>query len=507
MKKFAFEAVVFDLDGVITQTASLHATAWKSAFDQYLRLREKRDGEPFREFTHQHDYLPFVDGIPRYDGVKRFLQSRQINIPFGSPEDSPDQETICGLGNKKNAVFSQLLKEQGAQSYPSSIELVKSLRKSGIHVGVASSSKNCQTILQSVGIEELFETRVDGLVSAKLGLKGKPESDIFVKAARNLGVSPEKAVVVEDASLGVAAGRNGGFGLVLGVARKDNQSELTANGADIVVSDLSEIDIKGMDQWFHRKPRSLFGSFPELDLLNAERLVFFLDYDGTLAPIVERPELAVISEKMREVVQRLAEQHTVAIVSGRMKQDVQKLAKIEDIFYAGSHGFEISGPNLSMVQPEAKQAIPLIAQIQSDLTEKLKNISGVLIEQKKYSVAVHYRLAEARHLVKIQQEVDNVIQNNRTLRMISGKKVFEILPDIDWDKGKAVRWIMQALKLSWSQSRVIYIGDDTTDEDAFRIVRTRGIPILVADQPRASAADFQLFSTDEVRKLFEKVIT
>ena len=203
MESYPFQSVIFDLDGVITKTATLHAHAWKETFDQYLKLREKRDGEPFHEFTYQNDYLTFVDGKPRYQGVKTFLESRSINLPFGDPSDPPDKETITGIGNKKNQLFHQLLKEEGAEVFDPSIRLVKKLKENGIKVGMASSSKNCQAILKSVGLEDLFQARVDGIVSAELGLKGKPEGDIFVTAAKNLRTLPENSVVVEDASSGV----------------------------------------------------------------------------------------------------------------------------------------------------------------------------------------------------------------------------------------------------------------------------------------------------------------
>ena len=199
MKELPFEAVVFDLDGVVTTTAAVHAKAWKEAFDGYLHLRQERDGEPFREFTHEGDYLPYVDGKPRYEGVKSFLESRGISILYGDPSDSPDKETICGIGNKKNVRFNEILDREGAQVYPSTIELIKELKKRGVDIGVASSSKNCLKILQSAGIEDLFQTRVDGVVSVELGLKGKPEGDIFVKAASNIGAVASKSVVVEDA--------------------------------------------------------------------------------------------------------------------------------------------------------------------------------------------------------------------------------------------------------------------------------------------------------------------
>ena len=389
--KYSFKSVIFDLDGVVTKTALVHAAAWKEAFDEYLHLRETRDKEPFREFTHQNDYLPYVDGKPRYKGVKSFLESRGINIPYGEPTDSPDTETICGIGNNKNAKFCQVLRTTGVEVYPSTIELIKSLEASGVKIGVASSSNNCKEILEVAKIEDFFKTRVDGVVSIELGLQGKPEGDIFVTAAFNLGTIPAESIVVEDASSGVAAGRNGGFGLVIGLARENNQKELLENGADLVVTDLSEINLELIEQWFHKKPRDLFQSWDKESekieslegkeretgaiinpsylnsgkshLFSGKKIVFFLDYDGTLTPIVSRPELAVISRQMQDTVKKLSQKYTTAIVSGRMREDVQKLVDIPGLIYAGSHGFDIKGPQVSMVQPQAKETIPLVSKI------------------------------------------------------------------------------------------------------------------------------------------------
>ena len=528
MKELPFEAVVFDLDGVVTTTAAVHAKAWKEAFDGYLRLRQERDGEPFREFTHEGDYLPYVDGKPRYEGVKSFLESRGINILYGDPGDSPDKETICGIGNKKNVRFNEILDREGAQVYPSTIELIKELKKRGVDIGVASSSKNCLKILQSAGIEDLFQTRVDGVVSVELGLKGKPEGDIFVRAASNIGAVASKSVVVEDATSGVQAGRNGGFGLVLGIARKNNESELLENGADIVVGDLSEISIDDITQWFHRKPQDLFqawekgqevskeppivnpfyGRSAKSAFFSQKKLVIFLDYDGTLTPIVDRPDLAVLSEDMRAAVKRLSEKYTTAVVSGRMREDVESLVGLKGFFYAGSHGFDIVGPGFSMVQPEAQKLIPLVCEITEYFKKELGAIPGLLVEEKKFSVAVHYRLVdEVKYLSGIQKCVEDAVAKHESLRLMHGKKVFEILPAIDWDKGKAIRWIMRALNITWDDSSVVYIGDDTTDEDAFRMVRTRGTGILVAKEPKESMADFQVASPQEVRKLFELILS
>ena len=195
-KRYSFNAVIFDLDGVVTNTAVVHAAAWKATFDEFLQSWEKKTGEPFKEFTYEEDYLTFVDGKPRYKGVQSFLESRGINLDFGDAGDGTDKETVCGLGNRKNVKFVEALKKEGAEVYPSTVELIKELRSKGVRIGVASSSANCQYILQSTGLEDLFETRVDGVVSKELGLKGKPEGDIFVRATENVGGTPAKAVVV-----------------------------------------------------------------------------------------------------------------------------------------------------------------------------------------------------------------------------------------------------------------------------------------------------------------------
>ena len=221
-------------------------------FDQYLREREKKYNEPFREFTHEHDYLQYVDGKPRYEGVRSFLESRDIEIPYGGPDDTIEDETICGIGNRKNLVFNTTLKKQGVEVYESTVALIRKLKEKGIKVGVASSSKNCEVVLNAAGLLDLMETRVDGIVSAKLGLKGKPEPDIFTRAADNLGVKYDRTVVVEDAVSGVQAGKKGNFGLVIGIARENNHRELSANGADLVVSDIEEIGFKGIKAWFKK---------------------------------------------------------------------------------------------------------------------------------------------------------------------------------------------------------------------------------------------------------------
>lgn len=221
-------------------------------FDEYMKGREERFGEPFREFTHAGDYLPYVDGKPRYKGVASFLESRGIDIPFGDPSDDPDMESVCGLGNKKNIMFNKVLVEDGVEVYDTSVEILEQLKAAGVRIGVASSSKNCKPVLEKAGLLHFFETRVDGVVSAEIGLNGKPEPDIFTTACDNLGVEYHRSVVVEDAVSGVQAGHKGNFGLTLGLAREDNINELWVGGADIVVEDIGDIGLEGINEWFEK---------------------------------------------------------------------------------------------------------------------------------------------------------------------------------------------------------------------------------------------------------------
>ena len=235
-----FDAVLFDLDGVVTATSMVHFAAWKDLFDGYLSEVATRETVPFVPFEDA-DYRLYVDGKPRYEGVRSFLESRHIQLEYGDPDDPEDRETVCGLGNRKNLLFNQRLAEDGAEVFQTSVELIHQLRTDGIKVAVVSSSKNCVAVLDSAGISDLFDVRFDGKDAARLELTGKPDPDTYLKAAEMLGVEAARAVVVEDAISGVQAGRNGGFGLIIGVARADDAADLRENGAHVVVADLGEL--------------------------------------------------------------------------------------------------------------------------------------------------------------------------------------------------------------------------------------------------------------------------
>ena len=240
----AIRACLFDLDGVLTLTATVHAAAWKDVLDVFLRHRAERTGEPFVPFDPVADYDEYVDGKPRADGTRSFLASRGITLPEGDPDDRPDQETVEGLSARKDNVFLTRVHRDGVKAYDGSVRYLRAARDAGLRRAVVSSSAHCAEVLGAAGIDDLLEVRVDGIVARQEGLRGKPAPDTFLAAARRLGVEPAAAAVFEDALAGVAAGRAGHFGYVVGVDRIGQAGELRQHGADVVVADLDELPDK-----------------------------------------------------------------------------------------------------------------------------------------------------------------------------------------------------------------------------------------------------------------------
>jgi beta-phosphoglucomutase family hydrolase len=238
-------ACLFDLDGVVTRTAVLHAAAWKELFDGFLKARAGRTGEPFVPFDAGHDYDAYVDGLPRADGARGFLRSRGITPPDGGPDDPPDADTVAGLAARKDAIVQRLIRERGVEVYPGSLRYLAAVRAAGLRTAVVSSSRNTRAVLEVTGTADLFDLRMDGVQAAHDHLPGKPAPDTFLAAAQRLGVAATEAAVFEDALAGVAAGKAGGFGRVVGVDRVGQADELRRHGADVVVQDLAELLAEG----------------------------------------------------------------------------------------------------------------------------------------------------------------------------------------------------------------------------------------------------------------------
>jgi len=503
------DAVVFDLDGVITRTESVHHTAWEQLFNEYLEGRSVALGEPFQPFEPS-DYLEFVDGKPRYNGVDSFLKSRDIHLPWGSAEDPPEAETVCGLGNRKNGYFLNRLKTDGVEAYDTSVEFVRELQRQGVETALISSSRNVDQVLSAAGLLDLLAVRIDGVVADELGIPGKPDPAVFLEAASRVGADPANSAIVEDARSGVEAGKAGGFRIVIGVDRGDQAEELSAGGATLVVSDLGELSVKPVPPVPRAELPSAADHFDEIEAaLGTSEPAVFLDYDGVLTPIVEHPDLAVLSDETRQVLADLASVVTVAVVSGRDVADVRDKVQVPGIYYAGSHGFDIVSPSGEPVVDERLDRFSTYLAPLDTATEHLgdllRDVPGAQVERKRFAIAVHYRRVADTDYPLVEEAVRSTAPAVPSLRVATGKKIFEFRPDFDWDKGQAMRWLIGELGLDRGAVTPIYLGDDTTDEDAFRVIRKRGIGIVVGREGEPSLARFALEDTGEVTSFLARI--
>lgn len=503
------DAVLFDLDGVITDTAALHEAAWKQLFDDYLSTRAPSPSENHTPFTPA-DYRHHIDGKPRYDGVRDFLAARGVALPWGSATDSGREPaaTVCGLGNRKQELFAARI-AAGVPVFASTVDLIHRLIDARVRVGVFSASRNCQTVLSSAGIDRLFAARVDGVVAGDLGLPGKPDPAILLETAHRLGARPGRAVVVEDSEAGVRAGRAGGFALVIGVDRSGDRADpLIGCGADTVVGDLAEVGVRAIDRRMSALPDALRSFGQIAGVLTARRPVIFFDFDGTLSPIVDDPAAAVLVPGAEQALISLAALYPVAVLSGRGLDDIRERIAIPGLWYAGSHGFEIVAPDGEYHSNEtAAAAVPLLSGAATELTERLAPIDGVAVEHKRYAVAVHYRNAAAHAAGTVTAAVHDV-GRRLGLKVTSGRMVVELRPDIDWDKGRTLEWIVD--RITGPEPLLpVFVGDDLTDEDAFDAVLHDGIGIVVRhteDGDRATAARYSLDSPEQVREFIERLV-
>ncbi len=390
------DAVLFDMDGVITKTAMAHAAAWKRLFDEFLEARAKRRGEPFEPFDIERDYRQFVDGMPRFDGVRRFLASRGIELPSGEETDGSGEETVYGLGNRKNRHFNAWLKENRVKTFPGTLAFIEALRERSIKAAVFSASRNAEAVLDNAGVSDRFDARVDGRDMAALRLPGKPDPAILNVTAARLGTTAEHTAVVEDAIAGIEAAASGSFALAIGVDRSGQAERLARAGAHLVVDDLAELDVDERRRLtvktIGRLP-SVWDRLPEIkERMAGKRLAVFLDYDGTLTPIVDDPKKADLNEAARAAVADLARKVTLAIVSGRDLADVRERVGLDFVFMAGSHGFEISGPEgWRETLEKGTTFLPELDRAETALAEGLGGIDGAQVERKRFSISVHFR--------------------------------------------------------------------------------------------------------------------
>ena len=380
----------------------------------------------------------------------------------------------------------------------STVTLVRQLQETGVGTAVFSSNPGCRNVLTAAGLDDLFAVCVDGPVSASA----------LVELADRLAVRPGRCVVVATDAADVAAAREGGFALVIGVDRAGHRDALRHSGADAVVPDLREVTVRTGDQRMAQLPDAL-QALGLIDGLAARRPAVFFDFDGTLSDIVNDPDAATLAPGAGEALQKLAARCPVAVLSGRDLADVTERVGLPGIWYAGSHGFELTAPDGTHHQNDTAAAtIPVLEQAAAELRDQLGSIPGVVVEHKRFGVAVHYRNAARDRVGEVAAAVRAAGQRD-ALRVTTGREVIELRPDIDWDKGKTLRWVIDHLQQAGSGPMVpIFLGDDITDEDAFDAVRHDGVPIVVRhndDGDRATAALFALDSPARVSEFIERL--
>lgn len=502
-------AVLFDMDGVVTDTASAHAAAWKQLFDAFLQARAAATGAAFEPFDAGHDYRAHVDGKPRHAGVVSFLSARGIVLPYGEPGDGPERETVCGLAARKNRYFRAWLETHPVKPFPGTLRLLRQLRQAGLGIGLFSASRNAAAVLASAGVSGLFDVVLDGAELARRGLPGKPDPAMLLETASALGVPPGEAAVIEDAAAGVAAAVAGGFGLIVGVDRHGDGERLRAAGATSVVGDLAELRLTPARTLAVQTLTTTPSAWDHLEAIRARlhgrRLLVCLDYDGTLTPIVADHTKALLGEDMRAAVDRLARRCPVAIVSGRDLAMLRRLVPLDDVIFAGSHGFEIAAADGSFGPIErGAEFLPELDAAEQALRATLAGIRGHSVERKRFSIAVHYRQVAAGDEPALRAAVDEVLSAHPRLKRGLGKKVFELQPDLPWNKGEAVLWIAERLGFAAPDAVTVYLGDDITDEHAFRALAGCGLGVVVRSaDARPTAADYAVADTAEVRRFLD----
>jgi trehalose 6-phosphate phosphatase len=413
--------------------------------------------------------------------------------------------------NLKIHGMDAVILDTGSKTIINATDHIRQWHDRGLKTAVIISGKNSEHLKNSDMIS-VFDKKIYSDFSGKSESGNKSSSNILIKATGELGVSPDLTVFVGDAEADVQAGKEGEFAFSIGINKNHNKTLLYEAGADVVIDNLHELELyeeKGTKPYFTQSLPSVFSIKPKFfEMIWHKKIVIFLDYDGTLTPIVKQPEDAVLSDRMRETLEELTKFYTVAIVSGRDMKDVMHFVKLDQIIYAGSHGFRISGPDdMYMENEKAKKMLGKLDEIEKELRNKLENkIKGVKIERKHYAIAVHYRNSPEDQIDKIVNIAEQMISKHTGFKKGEGKKVVEVRPDLNWHKGKALYWILDAVGLSKDPNICpMYIGDDITDEDAFKAIADNGIGILVGTHKQPTAAQYKLENVDQVQEFLQSM--
>lgn len=495
-----YDAVLFDLDGVITDTASVHFAAWKAVFDAHLAGRDTAGPHEPNPFTDA-DYRRFVDGKPREDGIRDFLASRGISLPQGDFGDDGD-DSIQGLANRKQRLFGELL-ARGITGFESSVALVRQLHAAEIHTAVFSSSRNCADVLRAAGLDELFAVRVDGVVAQQLGLAGKPDPATLLEAARRLGVRPDRCVVVDDAVSGVTAGRAGGFGLVVGVARTGCTQELLTAGADVVVSDLTAMTVQVGGRRISTLPDALASFALMGGVTVARRPAVFVDFDDALPH--GDPGAGALTPRAARALQELSAWCPVAVFSSHDLSDIEPPVSPPGLWYSGGDGFEFSAPDGSHHQDDAAVAsIPALDSAAAMLRNRLGEIPGIRLEHRRFAIMVHHGSASADHVRDVNVAAHAAARQHH-LRINHGHNVVELRPDVDWQECATLHRIVETVGKGQA-ILPIYVGSSLADEFAYDAIEHDGISIMLRrneDDDRRTAARFRIDNAECVVDLIE----
>ena len=488
------DAVIFDVEGVVADTAALRAAAWKATLTDYLTRGPAGTGTTVAAFTDA-DYQKYLHHRPDAEGVADFLSAQGVPPTRGRPGDERDG-TVSALVNQANQLCTEML-SHGVRVFESTVEFARRLEAAGIATAVFAAHCDCDRILDAAGVQELFPVRLDGA-----DLDG-----VLHEAAARLGASPRRCVVVDAGAAGVAAGRDGGFGLVIGVDRDGNADELDRCGADAVVTDLVALTVRDSHQRVSELADALESYSDIAPLAETRRPVVLLDFDGTVSEIVGDPDAAVLIPGADATLAALAAQCPVAVVSGRSLADIRRRIGVPGLWYAGSHGFELVAPDGTHHENEAGlRSVDVLRSAGAELHERLDGIDGVLIENKRFSVAVHYRNVDDDRIDEVIATV-RIIGQRAELRVTGGRMVIELRPDVDWDKGRTVDWILDQVDGTDLQLP-IYLGDDLTDEDAFDAIRHKGMGVAVRSVEsgdRRTAARFRLDDPDAVCRFLSRL--
>ena len=443
-QRLSFDAVVFELEGVFSPAVSLGADAWKRLFNAYLGQQADQRG--------------------------------QTSVPV--------------------------------EVDPATVALTREMKRAGIGTAVASSSRSCSPLLERAGCDDLFAALVDGPAATRQCPSGKPDPTPFAKGAELLAATAERTVLVAESVSGVRAGRDGRFGLVLGIDRGGGRGGLRSNGADLVVDSLAEMSLDKIDGWFrnreHRRRSALLDLIGLEERIGGRPVAVFLDYDGTVTPVTGRPSEAHLAEETRDLLRRLAGRFPVAMVSGRGREDLEGLVQLSEVYLVGSHGWDISGPagsGLGYVHDPG--LVPLIDRLSAEITEETEAVEGLDLENKAYSIALHYRLADQAVVPGLEAMMDRMAAANPALQKTHGKGLFELRPRADWNKGSGIRWLVEELGRQGPRPAPIFLGDDLTDEDGFLALQEDGVGILVTDSPRPTAAGWSVANVGEALELLE----